>query len=229
MCNILIKILLSLGLSGFITAGFAGELLAPKTALIPTDNLVATVRFSAPEQGDLYLATILPNGSFFFITETIGFSATPVAFKKNQTYSGDYTLLNLPVMGLSAGTYPLYELVVNANADPFDVNSWVGGFQGLHILNFTVQAATQTTGTSTTTSSSTTDTSAGKSLYTQYCASCHGSSYSPATSASSTRRAINNNSGGMGSLSSLSDAQLTQIASYIQTVAGTTSTTGRRY
>jgi len=51
----------------------------------------------------------------------------------------------------------------------------------------------------------------GASLYNQYCSSCHGSGKKN-SSASSIQSAINGNKGGMGSLKSLTSAQITAIA-----------------
>lgn len=208
MRNILAASCLLLGT--FAAQTYGSELISSKTSVSDADSITATARFSTPEQGDLYVAAQLPSGKFYFITESIGFSETPVVFKKNQSFSGDYTLLNVPAKGLSAGNYLLYSLVVNANASPYDTSSWVGGSQGLRTLTFTMQAA----------STSTTNTDAGKNLYNQFCLSCHGAAYRPASSASGTRRAINMNQGGMGTLSSMTDAELTQIATYIQSVIG---------
>lgn len=205
MRNILAASCLFLG--AFASQAYGSELTSSKLTLSDSDSFTATARFATPEQGDLYLAVQLPNGKFYFITESIGFSETPVVFKKNQSFSGDYTLLNVPAKGLTAGNYLLYSLVVNANASPYDTSSWVGGSQGLHLLSFTMQAATSST-------------DAGKTLYNQFCLSCHGAAYRPASSASGTRRAINMNQGGMGTLSSMTDAELTQIATYIQSVIG---------
>ncbi|MDD2814425.1 MAG: cytochrome c [Thiotrichaceae bacterium] len=207
MRNILAASYLLLGLGAFASQAYSSELTSSKTTISDADNFSATARFTTPEQGDLYLAAQLPDGKFYFITESIGFSETPVAFKKNQSFSGDYTLLNLPAKGLGAGTYLLYSLVVNANANPYDSTSWVGGAQGLHVLTFTMQAATSST-------------DAGKTLYNQFCVSCHGAAYRPASSASGIRQAITRNMGGMGSLSSMTDAELTQIATYIQSAIG---------
>lgn len=206
MHKVLAASCLLLGLSSLAPQVYSSELSSSKTTLSDTDNFTATARFTTPEQGDLYLAAQLPDGKFYFITESIGFSETPVAFKANQSFSGDYSLLNVPAKGLNAGTYLLYSLVVNANASPYDTNSWVGGAQGLHSLTFTMQA--------------TTSTDAGKTLYNQFCVSCHGAAYRPASSASTIRRGITSNQGGMGTLSKMTDAELTQIASYIQSAIG---------
>jgi len=58
----------------------------------------------------------------------------------------------------------------------------------------------------------------GKVLFSEHCARCHGSpnNVREAASAAVTRSAISRNKGGMGSLSFLSDAQLTEIAAYVQ-------------
>jgi len=198
---------LLLSVSSLTAPAYSSELISSKLTLSDTDSFTATARFATAEQGDLYLAVQLPNAKFYFISESLGFSETPVIFKKNQIFSGDYTLLNVPAKGLTAGNYLLYSLVVNANASPYDTSSWVGGSQGLHTLTFTMQAATSST-------------DAGKTLYNQFCLSCHGAAYRPASSASATRRAITSNQGGMGTLSKMTDAELTQIASYIQSAIG---------
>jgi hypothetical protein len=63
----------------------------------------------------------------------------------------------------------------------------------------------------------------GKSIYVQYCASCHGDLvlngyhiFPGAANVAKTRNAINANSGGMGYLSFLTDADLNAIADYIR-------------
>jgi len=58
----------------------------------------------------------------------------------------------------------------------------------------------------------------GKLLFEQYCTSCHRSpsNIREAASATATRAAITRNKGGMGSLNFLSDAQLNEIAAYVQ-------------
>lgn len=58
----------------------------------------------------------------------------------------------------------------------------------------------------------------GASLFNTYCSRCHSSMGS--TSASSIQSKINSNTGGMGSLSSLTSAQLQSISSYLATAGG---------
>ena len=51
----------------------------------------------------------------------------------------------------------------------------------------------------------------GAALYTQYCAGCHGNG-KKGKAVSATQGAINNNTGGMGSLNFLTAAQLAAIS-----------------
>ncbi len=86
----------------------------------------------------------------------------------------------------------------------------------------TVSPTTPTTPTTPITPTTpTVDTSAGQSLYSSNCSSCHGSN--PArnglrgTSAAQIQSAINANRGGMGFLKSLSSQELQSIADYLNT------------
>jgi mono/diheme cytochrome c family protein len=75
------------------------------------------------------------------------------------------------------------------------------------------------TGTGTAPGSGTgTTTSDGATLFNTYCSSCHRSMGS--TSASTIQSRIKSNTGGMGSLSSLTSAQLQSISSYLSTAGG---------
>jgi hypothetical protein len=75
-----------------------------------------------------------------------------------------------------------------------------------------------TGGTGTTTPPAT-DTTAGKTAFDANCASCHGtpSRIAKASNAAAIQNAINNNTGGMGSLKSLTAQQLNDIAAYVAT------------
>jgi hypothetical protein len=92
-------------------------------------------------------------------------------------------------------------------------NSGYGGsgFDG----TFTVDAPVVTTPIDTT---PITTTSTGKTLYNQYCVSCHGGvgNVRGATNASTIRSAISSNKGGMGMLNFLTNQQLSDIAAYAQ-------------
>ena len=60
----------------------------------------------------------------------------------------------------------------------------------------------------------------GTALYNQYCSGCHGSS-KLGKSASAIQNAIKSNKGGMGSLKSLTAAQITAIAGGVSTITST--------
>ncbi|MEN9847767.1 MAG: hypothetical protein RL368_507, partial [Pseudomonadota bacterium] len=79
-----------------------------------------------------------------------------------------------------------------------------------------------------TTTPTTTGTSTGQSLFNNNCSSCHGSpnAISSAANASQTRDAITRNKGGMGTLQWMSNAELADIASYVQSSLGQVSNTG---
>ncbi len=64
---------------------------------------------------------------------------------------------------------------------------------------------------------------AGRSAYTNNCASCHTTPWT--TSAAAIQNAIQGNRGGMGRLSSLSAAELQDIAAYMSNPAGATTAT----
>lgn len=64
---------------------------------------------------------------------------------------------------------------------------------------------------------------AGRSVYTNNCASCHATPWT--TSAAAIQSAIQGNRGGMGRLSSLSAAELQDIAAYMNNPAGAATTT----
>jgi mono/diheme cytochrome c family protein len=116
-------------------------------------------------------------------------------------------VLSTSVSGLTAGTYPIYQVVVRANANPLDNANWVSDLRSINI----------TVNPSTTTNNGSGD---GQGLYTQYCESCHGKTYPRAASASAIRVAINRDDGGMGILRFLTDTQLNSIATYMQGLTG---------
>jgi mono/diheme cytochrome c family protein len=80
-----------------------------------------------------------------------------------------------------------------------------------------------------TSSKTATNAANGQALYTAFCASCHGASYTAARNYSSTLSAIARNKGNMGYLStSIQTAQANDIATYLTYGAGTAPTTPTR-
>ncbi|ALG68968.1 c-type cytochrome [Beggiatoa leptomitoformis] len=210
------KLLIALSISTVLYANIAysNGLTVANASLAQNDTLVLSAVFDTPVQGDLYLATLLPNTtSLLFITESVGITTEAIPYRTNTLFSGNYSLLSIPVLGLTAGNYPLYELTVKTGTSPYDVNNWLEGIDGLHVTTVVVLSTSSSTTTTTTD-----DIAAGKTLYVDNCQSCHGTRYSDASSASKTRRAINANDGGMKYLSFLTDAELTSIANYMTSV-----------
>ncbi len=94
----------------------------------------------------------------------------------------------------------------------------------------TTTSTTVVGGTVTTTTGSVTTTTlaaaTGQALYTAYCANCHGSRFSNATSSSKTLSAIASNKGGMAYLSgTIQSQQAAAIASYLSSLTGSSSGT----
>jgi hypothetical protein len=292
---------------GLLSANvFSGELHTPRTVIRDTDNINLTANFSKKEAGDLYLATMV-NGQLWFITQK-GLVNKPEALYKSQSFEGTYTLFNTAAANVTAGVYPIYQVITRANGNPYSQADWSG--TGLSQMNFTVKMpdtvgrdynrdgfpdddTTRTgfhdervkidtdrnhsqqrdendqhdngendhgTNTGTTTPvtignstptgtpttpvtsqpttqipvtqpitqvpvttvtqqpSTTTSTATGQLLFDNNCTACHSTprSIRAAANATSTRNAINRNTGGMSILKSLTDADLTEIARYVQ-------------
>ena len=98
--------------------------------------LAPKVYFPEPEQGDLYLTTVVA-GQTYYITPT-GLSLEPTPFLANQTYEGSVELPQWNSLAIPPNNYPLLQFVVAAGADPLDVRNWVGGLTGLHRIQFKV-------------------------------------------------------------------------------------------
>jgi mono/diheme cytochrome c family protein len=101
------------------------------------------------------------------------------------------------------------------------INGNSGGMGSLSSLSVAdVQAiSTALAGSGTGTGTGTTTTAGdGASLFSTYCSRCHNSMGS--TSASTIQSRINNNTGGMGSLSALTPGQLQSISTYLSTAGG---------
>lgn len=231
MSSLLYKTLTALGVSAILCGvSQASELISSKTTLAQTDSLVVSVLFDTSIQGDLYLATMLPaTSNLLFINENMQLTTTPTPYKSDTNFSGNYSLFTIPASGLTAGEYPLYELLVKSGASPYDTNNWLEGASGLKSITFTVLASSSNSSNSSNSSSTTTTTStdiaAGKTLYITHCQDCHGTTYRKATSVTETRHAINIDDGGMGYLSFLTDAELTSIANYMTSLVGTSTST----
>ncbi len=136
------------GLLALIACGLSisvrAELLAERTVLrndSAGDRVRVSARFAQPVQGDLYLATQL-GGVFYFFDENGGLTTDVVPRIRNTGYSGDVPVLNLPVQGVAAGRYFLYQVVTAAGANPLFVANWISP---LNVMLFHIGLPTEVT------------------------------------------------------------------------------------
>jgi len=238
---------LALGLCLLSGSVLSSELSTPRTVIRDNENINITARFPNGETGDLYLATVV-NGKVFFITPH-GLTEKVEPKHKAQYFEGIYPLLDTPASALTPGVYPLYQVLTRTDGNPYNQADWIGTIAQ---MNFTVKMPDEvgrdynrdgfpdddvnhtgfhddkikTGNTATNTTTSTTGTSStGQTLFNNNCLSCHGSpgAISSAANASQTRNAIARNKGGMGTLQWMSDAELADIASYVQSSLGQVS------
>ncbi len=263
---------LALGLSALSTS-VSAELYTSKAVVAndaSNDMIYAAVRFAEPVRGDLYVAVMIEGQLLFFADNGLIFSPEVRPFQAGQDFSTDITVLNLSAYGISAGMYPLFQVVTTPGSDPLNFQNWIGGPTGLSVINFNIgQPVTihgdfdgngfadddanldgfhdddlnkdgfhdddlnhdgyhdddlNFNGISDALESNAAE---GQALYeANSCASssCHGAN--PAsnqngllagTLPSNIRHAINRNSGGMGFLSDMTDAELQAIADYLKT------------
>jgi len=132
------RLLLFFLLTAVAMPTWSGELYTPQTVL-ESDNeqLVAKAKFDDPEAGDLYLATIL-GGKLWFLIQGPSLTESIVPFIANDTFQGEYPLFSIEAGVLPAGNYPLYQVVTQPNSDPLNSDNWVGGSEGLNLLNFSL-------------------------------------------------------------------------------------------
>ncbi|MCK5662941.1 MAG: hypothetical protein KAI17_05615 [Thiotrichaceae bacterium] len=139
MKNIIVaSLLLTLSLSSW-----GSELYTPQATLhTEQDKIIASVKFKNPETGDMYVAAIL-NGQLLFLTQEAGWTQSPAPFLKNKTFQNEYPLFSIEAGSLPDGNYSLYQLVTVPKGNPFNVDDWIGGLDGLNFLTFSVGLPTK--------------------------------------------------------------------------------------
>ncbi|MDD2817087.1 MAG: cytochrome c [Thiotrichaceae bacterium] len=237
---------LALGLCLLSGSVISSELNAPRTVIRDNENISVTARFPNGETGDLYLATVL-DGKVMFITPN-GLTERTEPKHRSQYFEGHYPLLDTPASALTPGVYPLYQVLTRTDGNPYNQADWIGNIAQMNFtvkmpddvgrdynrdgfpdddVNHTgfhdegIKTGNTTTNTTPTTSTTGTS-STGQSLFNNNCSSCHGTpgSISSAANANQTRDAITRNKGGMGTLQWMSNAELAEIASYVQSSLG---------
>ncbi len=126
-----------IGCSAITSIAVAG--LSTERAVVndPTQNIAASVQFSTPVKGDLYIATKVGE-QYLFLNKAGQFTPERTPFSQATEYSGNIPLFNIPAKGSAPGRYPLYQVVTNPGSDPLDFNNWIGGLAGLSAINFTI-------------------------------------------------------------------------------------------
>lgn len=241
--SIMSRILLSFLL--FISSPtFAAEatLTSPSVVLFQTETpfqLVLTTPTAV--QGDLYLATVLSDQQLYFLTADMGLQTSPIAFAKNQSFSGQQTVLSIPYSSIPAGIYPVYQVITAVNQSPFDTTAWLTSVQNLQftvglpphishdenrdgiadsdcngngLADDAVDCEKQTLSNSSFTSFQ----AAGKTLYEKYCDTCHDATSYPAAQFPELIRTSPNyvdNNAKKAIISRLTDDDLDKIASYM--------------
>ncbi len=228
---------LALGLSLFTC--MASAELSSNRAVVKNDGserVSASVNFPILVFGDLYIATQV-NGQLLFLTKG-GKEFTPdiVPLTKNSEYIGKHDLFDFSGLGMVPGVYPLYQVVVNPGTNPLQPSNWVGGLSSFQYsigLPLSVTKDLNNDGFADDDmnhdgfhdqqASVSIDIAVGKSLYSENCSQCHGKTLtynhiSRAVNPAKTRSAIIGDRGGMSGLSFLSDTELQEIATYVQTV-----------
>ena len=130
---------LIVGLNLVSVAAIAG--LKTDRAVVRTDGsdrISATVTFAEPVSGDLYVATAVNGVLFMFADEGRKFSTDLEPFRANDSFSDDIVVLDFSGQGVAPGIYPLYQVVTRPGSNPADTNNWIGGPQGLSVINFSI-------------------------------------------------------------------------------------------
>lgn len=222
---------------------FADSQLQTPNPVLYNNNvpLAINLHLTTPIVGDLYLATQLPtDGQFVFITPSMGLQAEPMPYLAKQSFTGDSTLLSIASEGMPIGIYPVYQIITQVGASPFDSNTWL---TPLNVLQFSVGLPPHITGDYNSDGLADTDCNgngiaddaagceqkflstdalntylaAGKTLFQSTCQACHGQAqdFKAAQFPELIKNSVNIVPSKKSILARLSDTQFDQIASYI--------------
>lgn len=203
---------LSLMAAALLPTAAQAQLAANAPQVAGGETLTLTLTLPAARSDSGYLATAIGNTFYFFDEQGVPSPYQPGKITPRRLASGSkggQTVLSLPIpagINMALTFYSVFgkagvDLLANGNFDP------------ISLYGTTVQLVA---------SKATTTPSSGKLLYVQYCADCHGNN--PLSNidrvllgrdAGTTSRAIQNNRGGMGYLSTLTGSEVQAIADYI--------------
>ncbi|MDD2814424.1 MAG: cytochrome c [Thiotrichaceae bacterium] len=216
------------------------QLLTPNPVLY--NNAVAleiNLHLTTPLTGDLYLATQLPSDpQLLFITPTMGLQSSPTPYLAKQTFTGDSTLLSIASDGMPIGVYPVYQIITQVGASPFDSSAWL---TALNMLQFSVGLPPHISGDYNSDGLADGDCNgngiaddavgceqkflsanalsntltAGKNLYQKNCQGCHGQDFKPAQFVEIIKNSLNIVPNKKTILGRLTETEFDQIASYM--------------
>jgi hypothetical protein len=132
-----------------LNSGMACAEISTSRAVIKNDGteyIAASVNYSNPVIGDLYVA-IKVQGQLFFLTNGAqSFTQDIKPLHENQEYMGTIPLFYFSGTGVAPGYYTTYQVTTVAGASPLDPNNWIGGANGLSSINFTIGLPTTING-----------------------------------------------------------------------------------
>lgn len=122
------------------TSVYSSELTAPRTVFQEYQGEISPkLNFSQAQTGDIYIAYRINNsGPYYFYSPEHGFSAEPSVYDSIDSYTGEIELPTFDTVNIPEGKYQFYHLMVKSGKSVLDFNNWIGGFDALKQLNFSV-------------------------------------------------------------------------------------------
>ena len=117
----------------------AAELTAPKAVFQGSGAISPVLKFNQPESGDIYLAFRKDGvGDYFFLASNGSASPTATAYQTVSSYTGTLNLPSFDTSNIATGQYQLFHLLVKTGGDVNKTSDWVGGFNALKTINFSI-------------------------------------------------------------------------------------------
>jgi hypothetical protein len=118
----------------------AAEFTAPQ-ALFPDfqGSIAPQLNFTEEESSDIYIALrVNGEGDLYFISENDGISTEALPYTSIASFTGIVDLPQYDTSFLPALQVQFFHISVKPGENLFDVDNWIGGVEGLNILNFSV-------------------------------------------------------------------------------------------
>ncbi len=125
-----------IGLNLIALSAFA-ELTIERSVISNPDlhRIVAHTNFPNSVTGDLYLATQVAGQFIFFANHGQNLTPSPTPYTQNTVLSGEMPLIDFSAIGVSAGRYPLFQVVTTPTSSPMIPANWI---TGLSVVNFNI-------------------------------------------------------------------------------------------